>query len=146
MEVLKFESLPREILDGIQVVHQHVFEGDRLKESKLDNKQGFLAFVSMEDGIITGFKLGYEVEEGVFYSWLGGVHPAYQNRGIASILMKAQHEECKKRGYQRVRTYSRNERKTMLILNIKHGFDVLETLIDAKGRHKIVLEKNLNND
>ena len=31
----------------------------------------------------------------------------------------------------------------MIITNIKHGFDIMETFVDAKGRHKIVLEKQL---
>ena len=143
MDILKFDVLPRAILDGVQIIHQLVFEGDQLKESKLEHKKGLLAFVSMEGNIVTGFKFGYEVEEGIFYSWLGGVHPAYQKRGIASKLMKAQHDECKKRGYKKVRTYSNNARKAMIITNIKHGFDITETFIDAKGRHKIVLEKQL---
>ena len=88
MDILKFEVLPRNILDGVQIVHQLVFEGDTLKESKLGHKKGFFAFVSMEDNVVTGFKFGYEIEEGIFYSWLGGVHPAYQKRGIASQLMQ----------------------------------------------------------
>ena len=143
MDILKFEVLPIHILDGVQIVHQLVFDGDRLKESKLNDKKGFLAFVSMENGVVAGFKFGYEIEEDVFYSRLGGVHPSYQKRGIASQLMKAQHDECKKRGYKRIRTYSNNARKAMIITNIKHGFDIIETFVDAKGRHKIVLEKQL---
>ena len=143
MNILKFKVLPRDILDGVQIVHQLVFDGDRLKESKLDDKKGFFAFVSMEDSTVTGFKFGYEAEEDTFYSWLGGVHLAYQKQGIASKLMKAQHDKCKKRGYKRVRTYSNNARKAMIITNIKHGFDIIETFVDAKGRHKIVLEKHL---
>ena len=143
MDILKFDVLPRDILDGVQIVHQLVFERDRLKESKLNDKKGFLAFVSMENDVVTGFKFGYEIEEGIFYSWLGGVHPDYQKRGIASQLMKAQHNECKKHGYKRIRTYSNNARKAMIITNIKHGFDIIETFIDAKGRHRIVLEKQL---
>ena len=31
----------------------------------------------------------------------------------------------------------------MIITNIKHGFDIMETFVDAKGRHNIVLEKQL---
>ncbi len=32
----------------------------------------------------------------------------------------------------------------MLITNIKHGFDIISTFVDEKGRHKIVFEKLLN--
>ncbi|MGM9949008.1 MAG: GNAT family N-acetyltransferase [Lysinibacillus sp.] len=143
MNIFQFEQLPQAILEGLQVVHRHVFEGDSLKEEKLQDKKGFLAFVAVEDGVVIGFKLGYEMEDGVFYSWLGGVHPAHQKRGIASQLMTAQHEECKKRGYLKVRTYGRNAKKAMLILNLKHGFDIIDTFIDGKGRHKIIFEKEL---
>ena len=143
MDIRQFDQLPKDILEGIQAVHRHVFDGDSLKEEKLHDKKGLLAFVAIEKGNVTGFKLGYEVEEGVFYSWLGGVHPAHQKRGIASQLMKAQHRECRRRGYQKVRTYSRNTKKAMLILNLKCGFDVIDTFVDGKGWHKIILEKEL---
>ena len=143
MEIRQFEQLPKDILEGIQVVHRHVFEGDSLKEEKLSNLEGFLAFVAIKDETVVGFKLGYEMEDGVFYSWLGGVHPSYQKRGIASKLMEKQHEECKKRGYSKVRTYGRNAKRAMLILNLKHGFDIVGTFIDDKGWHKIIFEKEL---
>jgi len=41
------------------------------------------------------------------------------------------------------RTYGRNERKAMLITNLKHGFDIVSTFVDKKDRHKIVFEKTL---
>ena len=145
MEILLFkDTIPRVILDGIQIVHQHVFEGGLLKEQKLIGKSHLLAVVSLEDEVITGFKLGYEQEEGVFYSWLGGVHPDFQQRGIAVRLMDVQHSWCKEQGYSRVRTYGRNERKAMLIVNLKANFNIVSTFMDDKGRHKIAFEKTLN--
>lgn len=36
-----------------------------------------------------------------------------------------------------------NKWRGMLILNIKNGFDIIETYTDENGLHKIVLEKNL---
>ena len=143
MEIQHFETLPRDILEGVQIVHQAVFEGDVLKEEKLANKEGFLALICFIDGQVAGFKFGYEVEEGVFYSWLGGVHPNFQQRGIAKALMLAQHELLQVHSYQKIRTFSRNNRKAMLILNLKCGFDVVDTFIDKKGHHKIILEKML---
>ena len=144
MEILLFEQyIPREILDGIQVVHQAVFDGDVFKEEKLQDKANLLAVVAVERGRVVGFKLGYEQPDGVFYSWLGGVHPDFQRQGIAAQCMIAQHEWCKQRGYHRVRTYGRNEKKAMLLVNLKAGFDIVSTFVDEKGRHKIVFEKVL---
>ncbi|ATP38575.1 GNAT family N-acetyltransferase [Solibacillus sp. R5-41] len=144
METQLFQQeIPKAIIDGIQQVHRAIFDGTILKEEKLQHKVNLLAVVVLEEGIVAGFKLGYEQPDGVFYSWLGGVHPQYQQRGIAMKCMTAQHEWCKQQGYSRVRTYGRNERKAMLIVNIKAGFEITSTFIDAKGRHKVVFEKAL---
>lgn len=142
MEIVQYRELPNEQLEGMKIVHQLVFH-DEFKQEKLLGKLNFCAFLAVEDGTVVGFKFGYEHEDGVFYSWLGGVHPAYQQRGIASYLMEAQHAWCREQGYTRVRTYGRNEKKAMLIVNLKAGFDIIRTFVDDKGRHKIVFEKNL---
>lgn len=142
MEILQYTELPIEMLEGMKVVHRLVFHDD-FKQEKLLDKRNFCAFIAVESGVIVGFKFGYEHEDGVFYSWLGGVHPAYQQRGIASRLMEAQHTWCQQQGYTRVRTYGRNAKKAMLIVNLKAGFDIVRTFVDDKGRHKIVFEKDL---
>ncbi|MEO4055648.1 GNAT family N-acetyltransferase [Solibacillus sp. CAU 1738] len=142
MNILQFTELPQDLVDGMQIVHKLVFD-EVFKPEKLIGKQNFCAFLAVEDDIVVGFKFGYEQEDGVFYSWLGGVHPVYQQRGIASRLMEAQHTWCQQQGYTRIRTYGRNEKKAMLIVNLKAGFDIVHTFIDDKGRHKIVFEKDL---
>lgn len=141
MEIFEYSVLPRNVLDGVQVVHQEVF-GDFFNEDKLQRKN-LLAFVAIVDEQVAGFKFGYELEDGVFYSWLGGVHPRFQRRGIAKQLMERQHAIAQARGYQIIRTYSRNEKMGMLILNLQSGFHVISTFTDEKGWHKIELEKQL---
>lgn len=141
MEIHTYEKLPADIVEGVQAVHEAVF-GERLKEHKLA-RQKLLALVAIEEGQVAGFKFGYEHEDGVFYSWLGGVHPAFQRRGIAKQLMERQHAIVKERGYDRIRTYSRNEKMAMLILNLQSDFHIKSTFTDDKGWHKIVLEKQL---
>ncbi|WP_332651527.1 GNAT family N-acetyltransferase [Lysinibacillus sp. 54212] len=142
MEILQLTVLPEQLLKEMQIIHRLVFNSE-FKREKLIGKPNFCAFLAMEDSKVVGFKFGYEHEDGVFYSWLGGVHPAYQQRGIANRLMDAQHTWCKAQGYTRVRTYGRNEKKAMLIVNLKSGFDIVRTFRDDKGRHKIVFEKEL---
>lgn len=142
LDIRIYEKIPENVLEGVQIVHACVFEGDRLKPEKLNRPQ-LLMLVSFDKGRVTGFKFGYEHEDGVFYSWLGGVHPDDQGRGIARALMEKQHKICRQKGYTKVRTYSRNTKKAMIILNIKSGFDIISTFVDHKGRHKIVMEKDL---
>jgi GNAT superfamily N-acetyltransferase len=80
----------------------------------------------------------------VFYSWLGAVNSKYRRQGIAEELMRMQHDWCSQNGYKKIQTKTLNQWKSMLILNIKHGFDIVETFHDNKGVLKIILEKNLS--
>jgi GNAT superfamily N-acetyltransferase len=136
------DFVPPIIFEGVQEIHQAVFNGDILRDEKLVRKN-LLALVAMIDDQVAGFKFGYEHPDGAFYSWLGGVHPLFQRRGIAKALMVTQHQYVKELGYSLIRTYSRNEKMAMLLLNLQSGFWIKETFVDEKGIHKIVLEKQL---
>ena len=59
------------------------------------------------------------------------------------MLMKNQHQFLKEEGYRTVQTKTMNKWRSMLIFNIKNGFDVVNTQIDSQGIHKILLEKEL---
>ncbi|WP_409369699.1 GNAT family N-acetyltransferase [Lysinibacillus sp. 38-6] len=144
MQIIVVEGVSYAWLQQLQKLHAHVFDGAHLKLEKLEAKKDLLCIFAVENDEMVGFKLGYPQPDGVFYSWLGGVKETMRGRGIASQLMIQQHEKVQQLGYQKVRTYGRNERKAMLITNIKHGFDVTSTFVDKKGRHKIVFEKLLN--
>lgn len=143
MEFLLFEhTFPKNYLASFHDVHEAVFASS-FNEQKLINKPNLLIILAVENERVVGFKLGYEHPDGVFYSLLGGVHPDFQQRGIAATCMQRQHTWCKEQGYERVRTYGRNEKRAMLIVNLKEGFDIVKTFVDDKSRHKIVFEKKL---
>lgn len=144
MQIEIVKGVPHQYMAQLQALHAHVFEGAELRLEKLENKEGLLCLFAIEDGQLIGFKLGYIHPDQVFYSWLGGVHESQRGRGIASNLMVQQHKEVQKLGFQQIRTYGRNQRKAMLITNLKHGFDIISTFIDEKGRHKIIFEKSLD--
>ncbi len=82
------------------------------------------------------FKLGYALDDATFYSWLGGVHPTYRGLGIAHELMTTQHDWCVRRASRRSPPIE-NRWRTQVILNMKHGFDIVGT--DAKSG-KILFE------
>ena len=143
MEIKQYGAdMPDAIFEGVQFVHEAVFDGAVLKREKLIRKN-LIALVAIEDDQVAGFKFGYEQEDGAFYSWLGGVHPNFQRRGIAKALMDHQHNLVKELGYKLIRTYSRNEKMAMLLLNLQSGFHIISTFVDDKGWHKIVLEKTI---
>jgi len=144
MHIVTIEGIPYAWLEQLQKIHAHVFDGANLPLEKLEKKEGLLCILAVEGDILIGFKLGYPHPDGVFYSWLGGVHVTKRGQGIASQLMKQQHEHIKTLGFHKVRTYGRNTCKAMLITNLKHGFDILSTFSDEKGRHKIIFEKTID--
>ena len=143
MEIKQFDAnMPDTIFEGVQLVHAAVFDGAQLKREKFKRKN-LIALVAVEGDQVAGFKFGYEHEDGAFYSWLGGVHPNFQRRGIAKALMEHQHKVVKEQGYNLIRTYSRNEKMAMLLLNLQSGFHIISTFVGDKGWHKIVLEKTI---
>lgn len=144
LDYIYYEGIPKaSVLNGIMDLHEHVFEESQLREEKLAEKENLIIFVACDRERVVGFKIGYKYSSDTFYSWLGGVHTDYRGNGIASELMRRQHALIKSLGYINVRTISRNIKREMLILNIKFGFNVIETFVSEKGKHKIVLEKEL---
>ena len=111
--------------------------------NKVQQKSNVMFHLAIADDKVIGFKIGYELNEKKFYSWLGGVDPNYRKHGIASKLIEQQHQYLREHGYEVVQTKTMNRWRGMLLLNIKSGFDVIETYTDNKGLHKIVLEKTL---
>ncbi|MED4017150.1 GNAT family N-acetyltransferase [Sutcliffiella cohnii] len=144
MQYTYFNGIPNEeLMKGIQELHQKVFGTSEDLLTKMKTKPTLLIHIAIEDEKIVGYKIGYTLSGDLFYSWLGGVDPSYRNKGIASMLMKIQHQYLKEKGYKTVQTKTMNKWRNMLLLNIKSGFDIMETYIDDKGQHKIVLEKSL---
>jgi GNAT superfamily N-acetyltransferase len=122
-----------------------VFDNESPSDLRADliNRQrqtGIYTGLALADGVVVGCKLGYERKPFHFYSWLGCVAPAFRGNGIAAELMHRQHEWCRQHNYRTVRTQTYNRWRSMLILNLKAGFDIIGTM---QGKHglTIVLEK-----
>lgn len=106
-------------------------------------RQPVQAWLAYADGMLVGCKLGYERKPGHYYSWLGGVHPEFRGRGVAAELMRRQHAWGRAQGYRAVRTHTYNRWRAMLLLNLRHGFDIIGTVQGSHGL-TIVLEKALD--
>ena len=110
---------------------------------RMQNAEDLLILFAQVEGALAGFKVGYRLEEGVFYSWIGGVRATYRKHGIARMLMERQHEWCKMHNYRVVRTKTYNRWKNMLLLNLRCGFEITGTVEKAGSDLQIVLEKKL---
>ncbi|GAB3287995.1 GNAT family N-acetyltransferase [Hymenobacter tenuis] len=105
-------------------------------------QQPVQAWLASVNGQLVGCKLGHERQPGHYYSWLGGVLPGYRRLGVAAALMEQQHAWCQEHNYRRIRTQTFNKWRAMLLLNLRHGFDIVGTIQAARGL-TIVLEKGL---
>lgn len=104
---------------------------------------GFHLGLAILGGEPVAFKLGYAKDKWTFYSWLGAVHPEWRGFGLASQLMRAQHEWAKNNGFHMVQTKTQNRFRDMLLLNLRHGFEITGTNAGDKNGIKILLEKSL---
>lgn len=105
-------------------------------------RTGLQTHLAVVNGQVVGCKLGYERKPGHFYSWLGAVHPDFRSQGIASELMRQQHDWCCQQNYHAIRTQTYNQWRPMLMLNLRFGFDIIGTVQGEYGL-TIVMEKNL---
>ncbi|MGE6256982.1 GNAT family N-acetyltransferase [Heyndrickxia sporothermodurans] len=144
IDYLQFNSIPEtEIMNEILRLHELILGHLNEMVMKIETKPQLLILVAMVDKKVVGYKIGYELDDEKFYSWLGGVDEQYRKHGIASKLMEIQHQYLREKNYKKVQTKTKNQWRNMLILNIKHGFDVIGTYTDDKGEPKIILEKKL---
>ncbi|MFD1206182.1 GNAT family N-acetyltransferase [Sporosarcina contaminans] len=144
IQIAAFWRMPdEEIMQGILNVHDEIFQNATDLERKIVEKHNVLVIAAIDSGKVVGYKIGYEQSPGRYYSWYGAVQEKYRGKGIASKLMKKQHQLIAEAGYSMIETKTRNKWKEMLILNIQHGFDIVDTFVDSDGIHRITMEKTL---
>lgn len=131
-------------MSGLRELALLVFKPENVDEllGEIAGKPHILTHLAFYGDLLIGFKTGFDEKPGSFYSWLGAVHPEYRRRGVASELMRLQHESLRASGHSEVITITRNKWREMLILNIKVGFQIVGTYTDG-GEAKIMLHKSL---
>jgi GNAT superfamily N-acetyltransferase len=143
-------GLSQEFIEQMHPIYQQAFGQIALSElqEKLSNRIASQAKGEVQihtaflDKQLVGFKIGYATNTNVFYSWLGAVAEQVRGFGIATSLLNAQHEHCRRQGYSVIHTKTLNHFRPMLLLNLKAGFEVVGTEASSRGL-KILLEKRL---
>jgi GNAT superfamily N-acetyltransferase len=102
-------------------------------------------FAGRSGGVLVGFKLGYAVTSERYYSWLGGVHPAFRGLGIARELMKLQHEWVAAQGFRVIETELVQDNHQMAMLNEDAGFRMAGMRFDG-DRPRIVYRRFLGHE
>ncbi len=143
MDGLPVEPVLTSLIDHLATLFRNQSRAELLTDLTYQQERtGLHVILAFENERVVGCKLGYERKPDQFYSWLGGVHPDYRGQGIASELMHRQHDWCRQHNYHTVRTQTYNQWRSMLILNLRFGFDIVGTVQGSHGL-TIVLEKKL---
>lgn len=88
---------------------------------RLQGRQA-LVLVAHQEGQPVGFKIGYALQADLFYSWIGGVVPAWRGRGIAQALMDAQQRWADAQGFAAIEVKSSARFPAMLALLERNGY------------------------
>ena len=123
MEYLE-STLDKSVEDIVELekaVFDHYYGADRIRD-RLNGKKHWIYLVQ-DNGKPIAFKIWYEDSDGQIYSWLGGVHPDYRRRGIASRLMEIQFDMARRQGYSKVKLKTHKGHPEMIALCKKRGFE-----------------------
>jgi GNAT superfamily N-acetyltransferase len=88
-----------------------------------------LSLVAERDGELLGFKVGYQSDTpDTFYSWMGGVRPAFRKLGIAEALAEYQENWAREKGFKSVFFKTRNRFPAMITFGLGRGFKIIEVI------------------
>ncbi|WP_226391010.1 GNAT family N-acetyltransferase [Penaeicola halotolerans] len=106
-----------------------------------------LILVAYDRDLAVGVKMGYALSDSVFYTWMGGVIPAYRGQGIAQQLADVQVAWVCDQGFETIQLKTRNRFKGMLHFALSDGFDLIgvsKEKADSIADYRILLEKKLS--
>ncbi|MCJ8276801.1 MAG: GNAT family N-acetyltransferase [Bdellovibrionales bacterium] len=140
-----YTEISSELFETIMDLDEAIFETSFAREKirqRLEGKET-LTYLAFDGDQPVGMKLGYQLDDETFMSWMGGILPSYRGLGLAQEMMSLQHQELKEMGYKKVQTKTQNRFMSMLILNLKSGFEIIDTYKGDDDQLRIVLEKTL---
>ena len=104
-----------------------------------------LIIVAYYENVPIGYIIGYDRDnDGSFYCWMAGVDNNYRRLGALTSLMNYQMDWAKKKGYNKLKIRTRNNRREMLSFLVKNGFNFVSVeQRDDITENRINLEHSL---
>jgi predicted GNAT superfamily acetyltransferase len=142
---LKLAPFDAEFVDALTQLSRSAFGQTEREyvEWRLTHMPVVTAFVALSGDRIVAFKVGYATSRTKYYSWLGGVHPDFRDKGLASELMRRQHAWLTERGFSSIETAANQENHAMARLNLAHGFSV-SGVRSTPGKTQVLFSKQLD--
>ncbi len=143
--IQKLTQISEEDINNIKHLCELCFGkwNDKKFRNRLSGVKNLFLIMAYIETKPVAFKIGFESEPKVFYSWLGGVNPEFQGYGFGKQIALAQMDWCRAKGYKRIRMKTKNEFRKMLAMNLELGFDIVSTSISTEQKIKIIMEKKL---
>ena len=106
----------------------------------------YLALIAEIDNQSVGFKIGYDrLNDGSFYSWMGGVLPKFRRMGVAYSLANFQEKWATNNKFSSILLKTRQKHDGMIAFSLNRGFIITEeTQIVLDEGTRIWMEKSLN--
>ena len=127
---MKNNIVVREVpIDEAVKVNRNVIEFDGKDTKAEDFERRYqdkdkLIIVAYYENIPIGYIIGYDRDnDGSFYCWMAGVDNNYRRLGALTSLMNYQMDWAKKKGYNKLKIRTRNNRREMLSFLVKNGFN-----------------------
>lgn len=127
---MKNNIVVREVpIDEAVKVNRNVIEFDGKDTKAEDFERRYqdkdkLIIVAYYENVPIGYIIGYDRDnDGSFYCWMAGVDNNYRRLGALTALMNYQMNWAKKKGYNKLKIRTRNNRREMLSFLVKNGFN-----------------------
>ncbi len=114
-------------------------------QQRLQDKTMLLQLIRVE-GELVGFKLGYSIQQGQFYSWLGAILPEFRQLGLAKALLADQEAWAKENGFNHMEVKTYNRFASMLQMLVQQGYKIVNLQENSKNidDNKLILNKLLS--
>lgn len=93
-------------------------------EWRLKNMPDVTVFAAYSEDDLIAYKGGYATAHDRYYSWLGGVDEPHRKQGIATSLMKEQHQWLKTSRFKSLENHVAQNNANMVQLNQKYDFSI----------------------
>lgn len=90
-------------------------------------------------GNIVGFKVGFQIEDNEFYTWLGAVERQYRNLSIAKEMQLFFEKSLAASGFKSLKTKSNPQWTEQMCANLKNGFRI----ISVNDQQEVLFQKFL---
>ena len=148
---MKNNIVVREVpIDEAVKVNRNVIEFDGKDTKAEDFERRYqdkdkLIIVAYYENVPIGYIIGYDRDnDGSFYCWMAGVDNNYRRLGALTSLMNYQMNWAKKKGYNKLKIRTRNNRREMLSFLVKNDFNFVSVeQRDDITENRINLEHSL---